>query len=121
MRGCSEAAWPGGSTGNSGSRGTFSAVVSAENGKSGARRRICHPGRNALRTLPCGTLVDGALVVLRQGRANLDALLRRHQLKGRCTRRLAGLQIPARYVVFDVLRLHRVACHALWCRRLGPF
>jgi hypothetical protein len=34
---------------------------------------------DAVRKPPRGTLVDGELVVLREGRADLDAILRRHQ------------------------------------------
>jgi hypothetical protein len=37
-----------------------------------------YPEMDAVRKLPRGTLVDGELVVLREGRADLDAILRRH-------------------------------------------
>ncbi|MFH1267443.1 MAG: non-homologous end-joining DNA ligase [Planctomycetota bacterium] len=62
-----------------------------------------YPELDALRKLPSGTLVDGELVLLRQGRADLDALLRRHQLQSRFKTRLASRQSPVVYVVFDLL------------------
>jgi bifunctional non-homologous end joining protein LigD len=39
-----------------------------------------YPELEVVRRLPAGTLVDGELVVLRAGRPDLAALLRRHQL-----------------------------------------
>lgn len=54
-----------------------------------------YPEMDALRKLPRGTLVDGELVVLRAGRADLDAILRRHHLNSRFKTRLASLQTPA--------------------------
>ena len=62
-----------------------------------------YPELDALRKLPCGTLVDGELVVLREGRADLDAVLRRHRLSSRLKTMLASRQSPAVYVLFDVL------------------
>ena len=62
-----------------------------------------YPELDALRKLPSGTLVDGELVVLREGRADLDAVLRRHQLSSRFKTRLASRQSPVVYVVFDLL------------------
>ena len=62
-----------------------------------------YPELDALRKLPSGTLVDGELVVLCEGRADLDAVLRRHQLSSRFKTRLASRQSPVVYVVFDLL------------------
>jgi DNA ligase D-like protein (predicted ligase) len=62
-----------------------------------------YPEMATLRELPSGTLVDGELVVLREGRADLDAVLRRHQLTGRFKTKLASRQSPVLYVVFDIL------------------
>jgi len=62
-----------------------------------------YPELDVLGKLPSGTLVDGELVVLREGKADLDAILRRHQLTGRWKTTLASQQSPAVYVVFDVL------------------
>ena len=42
-----------------------------------------YPELDALRRLPSGIVLDGELVVLRDGRADLSAILRRHQL-GKC-------------------------------------
>jgi len=65
-----------------------------------------YPELDVLRELPSGTIVDGELVVLRDGRADLDAILRRHQLRSPFKTRLACRQSPAVYLVFDVL-FHR--------------
>ena len=62
-----------------------------------------YPEMDVLRKLPQGTLVDGELVVLRKGRAELDAILRRHQLTSRFKTKLASRHTPVLYVVFDVL------------------
>jgi len=62
-----------------------------------------YPEMDILRNLPPGTVVDGELVVLREGRAELDAILRRHQLTSRFKTRLASRRTPVLYVVFDVL------------------
>jgi len=57
-----------------------------------------YPELDALGKLASGTLVDGELVVLRDGRADLDAILRRHRLTGRLKTTLASRQSPAVYV-----------------------
>jgi DNA ligase D-like protein (predicted ligase) len=62
-----------------------------------------YPELDRLRKLPSGTVVDGELVVLRDGRADLDAVLRRHQLTSRFKTMLASRQSPVVYVVFDLL------------------
>ncbi|NLX95697.1 MAG: hypothetical protein GXY83_05935 [Rhodopirellula sp.] len=62
-----------------------------------------YPELDTLRELPAGTVVDGELVVLRDGRADLDAVLRRHQLTGQFKIKLASRQSPVLYVVFDIL------------------
>ena len=62
-----------------------------------------YPEMDVLRKLPQGTLVDGELVVLRKGRAELGAILRRHQLTSRFKTKLASRHTPVLYVVFDVL------------------
>ncbi len=65
-----------------------------------------YPEMDALGKLPTGTVVDGELVVFRDGRADLDAVLRRHQMTGRFQTKLASRQDPAVYVAFDLL-FHR--------------
>ena len=62
-----------------------------------------YPERDALRTLPSGTILDGELVLFREGRADLDAMLRRHQLHSRWKMTWASRQSPVWYVVFDLL------------------
>jgi ATP-dependent DNA ligase len=62
-----------------------------------------YPEMDILRNLPPGSVVDGELVVLREGCANLGAILRRHQLTSRFKTRLASRRAPVLYVVFDVL------------------
>jgi ATP-dependent DNA ligase len=62
-----------------------------------------YPELTVLRQLPSGTIVDGELVVLNEGRAELNALLRRHQLVTPERIRHAQRELPIRYVLFDVL------------------
>jgi DNA ligase D-like protein (predicted ligase) len=62
-----------------------------------------YPELDALGKLPSGTVVDGELVVLRDGRADLDAVLQRHGLTGQFKTMLASRQSPVVYVVFDLL------------------
>jgi DNA ligase D-like protein (predicted ligase) len=61
-----------------------------------------YPELAVLRRLPAGTVVDGELVVLRQGRADFPMLLRRHQ---RCRPIPAGSNhdLAVSYVLFDLL------------------
>jgi bifunctional non-homologous end joining protein LigD len=62
-----------------------------------------YPELTLLRRLPSGTVVDGELVVLDQGRADLPTLLRRHL---RRRPRLGGCaSAPICYVLFDLLSL----------------
>jgi bifunctional non-homologous end joining protein LigD len=76
-----------------------------------------YPELNVLRRLPSGTVVDGELVVLDQGRADLPTLLRRHlrrrPLSGGCP------TAPLCYVLFDLLSLRGRALfkEPLVCRR----
>jgi DNA ligase D-like protein (predicted ligase) len=70
-----------------------------------------YPELAVLRRLPGGTLVDGELVVLQDGRANLAALLRRHQLVHPDQIRQASRHTPIRYLLFDLL-VHRDRCLA---------
>jgi len=65
-----------------------------------------YPELAVLRCLPAGTVVDGELVVLSEGRADLAALLRRHQLVHPDKIRLASRHTPIRYLLFDML-VHR--------------
>ncbi len=62
-----------------------------------------YPELDVLRRLPAGTVVDGELVVLSQGRADLAAVLRRHQLVQPRKIQHASRQAPASYLLFDLL------------------
>jgi bifunctional non-homologous end joining protein LigD len=72
-------------------------------GRHGVDYTTRYPELNVLRRLPSGTVLDGELVVLDQGRADLPALLRRHlrrrPLSGGCP------TAPLCYVLFDLLCL----------------
>ena len=60
-----------------------------------------YPELAVLRRLPAGTVVDGELVVVHQGRPDLPALLRRHQRRTPLPLDYRGL--PLAYVLFDLL------------------
>jgi ATP-dependent DNA ligase len=53
--------------------------------------------------LPPGTLLDGELVVLRQGRPDLSLIQSRHQLRSPHKIRIRAQTTPATYIVFDQL------------------
>jgi ATP-dependent DNA ligase len=72
-------------------------------GRGGVDYTARYPELGVLRWLPAGTVVDGELVMLRGGRADFPALLRRHQ---RVRPRLGGDLGPSVcYVLFDLLYL----------------
>jgi ATP-dependent DNA ligase len=60
---------------------------------------------SVLQQLPQGTILDGELVHLTQGRADFRQLLCRHQLVSPAKIRRSAGQEPASYVVFDLLQL----------------
>jgi len=62
-----------------------------------------YPELDVLRRLPSGTVVDGELVVFRDGHCDLNAILGRHQLVDPMRIRFASRQTPVRYVLFDLL------------------
>ena len=68
-----------------------------------------YPELDELRRLPSGTVVDGELVVFKDGRPDLGAILSRHQLLNPDRIRYASRQAPVRYVLFDVL-YHQGKC-----------
>jgi len=75
-----------------------------------------YPELAVLRRLPAGTVIDGELVVLQEGRADLAALLRRHHLVHLDQIRRASRHTPIRYLLFDLLA-HRD--HSLDAEPLG--
>jgi bifunctional non-homologous end joining protein LigD len=71
-------------------------------GRGGVDYTARYPELAVLGRLPAGTVVDGELVVLRQGRADFPALLRRHQRRRPVP---AGWALSSvHYVLFDLLR-----------------
>jgi len=72
-------------------------------GRERANYTARYPELEVLRRLPAGTLVDGELVTLRDGRADLALLLRRHMLVDPLQIRLARRWCPVTYVLFDLL------------------
>jgi bifunctional non-homologous end joining protein LigD len=70
-------------------------------GRRGADYTPRYPELAVLRRLPAGTVVDGELVVLREGRADFPALLRRHQRPGPDPAVCRPLAVS--YVLFDLL------------------
>jgi bifunctional non-homologous end joining protein LigD len=70
-------------------------------GRHGVDYTARYPELTVLRHLPVGTVVDGELVVLHQGRADFPALLRRHQRRRPLPAGYLGE--PVRYVLFDLL------------------
>jgi bifunctional non-homologous end joining protein LigD len=71
-------------------------------GRHGTDYTARYPELAILRRLLAGTLVDGELVALRDGRANLAWLLRRHGLLAPWRIRQAPHWCPVRYVLFDL-------------------
>jgi bifunctional non-homologous end joining protein LigD len=64
-----------------------------------------YPELDVLRQLPAGTILDGELVRLNEGRADFSQVLRRHQLAGGRKIRWAAAREPVTYMVFDLLNL----------------
>jgi bifunctional non-homologous end joining protein LigD len=62
-----------------------------------------YPELAGLSRLPPGTVLDGEMVLLAQGRPDLEALLARHALAGPHTLRWHSRERPVTYVVFDLL------------------
>jgi bifunctional non-homologous end joining protein LigD len=62
-----------------------------------------YPELDVLGRLPSGTVVDGELVMFRDARPDLNAILGRHQLANAMRIRFASQQTPVRYVLFDLL------------------
>src|SRR5438876_735748 len=71
------------------------------------RRRIDmtsrYPEFSFLRELPPGTVLDGEVVVLRDGKPSFPLLLSREQARVPLKVRSSSRSMPATYIVFDVL------------------
>jgi len=68
-----------------------------------ADRTAQYPELACLAQLPTGTILDGELVVLRQGRPDFKLLLSRDQTCQPLKIRLLTQSLPATYVAFDLL------------------
>jgi ATP-dependent DNA ligase len=79
-----------------------------------------YPELEVLRRFPPGTMVDGELVVLRDGRADLSALLSRHALASPTKIQHARRHCPVSYVLFDALyhQGRSLLNEPLWRRRM---
>jgi DNA ligase D-like protein (predicted ligase) len=79
-----------------------------------------YPELAVLRRLPAGTVVDGELVVLQEGRADFPALLRRHQLLQPERIRQSSRHSPVHYLLFDLLyhQGQSLCAEPLWRRRV---
>lgn len=71
------------------------------------RRRIDftdrYPEFGFLAELPPGTVLDGEVVVLNQGKPDFDRLMAREQLRSTMRIKSSARAMPATYIVFDVL------------------
>jgi len=78
-----------------------------------------YPELDVLRRFPPGTMVDGEVVVLRDGRADLNALLSRHALVNSTKIGHARRHSPVYYVLFDALYYQgrSLLSEPLWRRR----
>lgn len=74
-------------------------------GRDGADYTPRYPELASLAAVPAGTVLDGELVQISDGRADFGALLRRHQLSSPRKIAWAAGRQPVVYMVFDLLRL----------------
>ena len=78
-----------------------------------------YPELRFLNDLPVGTILDGEVVVLRQGKPDFKLLLSRNQARAPIKIRSLAKTLPATYVVFDLLyhRFESLLALPLWERR----
>jgi bifunctional non-homologous end joining protein LigD len=78
-----------------------------------------YPELGFLNDLPAGTLLDGEVVVLRQGKPDFGMLLSRNQARSPLKIQSLARTLPATYVVFDLLydRFDSLMALPLWARR----
>jgi DNA ligase D-like protein (predicted ligase) len=62
-----------------------------------------YPELDVLRALPSGTILDGEIAVLVDGRPSFHGMLQREQARGSPRVRAVASRLPAVYVVFDLL------------------
>jgi ATP-dependent DNA ligase len=78
-----------------------------------------YPELGFLAKLPVGTVLDGEVVVLRQGKPDFGLLLSRNQARATLKIQSLARTIPATYVVFDLLyhQFEPLLALPLWARR----
>jgi ATP-dependent DNA ligase len=78
-----------------------------------------YPELGFLNDLPVGTVLDGEVVVLRQGKPDFRLLLTRNQARASLKIRSLARTYPATYIVFDLLyhRFESLLALPLWVRR----
>lgn len=62
-----------------------------------------YPEFDHLQSLPPGTLLDGEIVVLKNGKPDFPSLLSREQAHSALKRRTLSRNLPATYILFDLL------------------
>src|SRR6266446_9859852 len=78
-----------------------------------------YPELEFLNDLPAGTILDGEVVVLRQGKPDFRLLLSRNQARASLKIQSLARMFPATYIVFDLLyhRFESLLALSLWARR----
>jgi ATP-dependent DNA ligase len=78
-----------------------------------------YPELRFLDHLPAGIVLDGEVVVLRQGKPDFGLLLSRNQARASLKIQSLARTFPATYVVFDLLynRFESLSALPLWARR----
>src|SRR5712691_6297170 len=78
-----------------------------------------YPELGFLHDLPAGVVLDGEVVVLRQGKPDFGLLLSRNQARAPLKIQILARTLPATYVVFDLLydRFESLLALPLWVRR----
>jgi len=78
-----------------------------------------YPELGFLNNLPAGIVLDGEVVVLRQGKPDFSLLLSRNQARASLKIQSLARTIPATYIVFDLLyhRFESLLVLPLWARQ----
>src|SRR5713226_6206297 len=79
-----------------------------------------YPDLGFLGTPPTGTVLDGEVVVLRQGKPDFGLLLSRNQVRATLKIQFLARILPVTYVVFDLLyeRYESLLAHPGYCELL---
>jgi bifunctional non-homologous end joining protein LigD len=78
-----------------------------------------YPEFKFLNDLPAGVVLDGEVVVLRQGKPDFGLLLSRNQARASLKIQSLARTFPATYIVFDLIyhRFESLLALSLWARR----